>query len=133
MQTSNCRFHASVPAAGTCPKCRRPVCSFCLPIADKPCRACIGYRHSQTIAAAAALSVSLFLGFISPLFGLVGIVVLFFAFRALFRRRTETILRNARPIDASTDSTGGTSRHYCNDCHLWSDGTCCSQCGRSLV
>jgi len=68
---------------------------FCLPQTDKRCRACIGYRHAQTTAAAAATTVSLFIGLINPVLGLVAIVVLFFCFRTLFRYRTRAVLRKA--------------------------------------
>ena len=95
MQTSDCQFHPGVGSVGTCPKCGKSVCGFCLPQAEKRCRACVGYRHAQTTAAAAAATVSLFIGLINPVLGLIAIVVLFFSFRALFRYRTREVLRKA--------------------------------------
>jgi hypothetical protein len=64
-----------------------------LPQAGKRCRACIGYRHALTTSAAAATTVSIFVGVVNPVFGLIGIIVLLFGFRALFRYRVRAVLR----------------------------------------
>lgn len=134
LQTSDCHFHSSLESVGTCPKCGKPVCEVCLPQADKPCRACIGYRHAKTTSAAAATTVSIFVGMINPAFGLVAIIVLFFSFRALFRYRTRAVLQKAiRPTTVPQLHTNqSVGRNYCNNCRLWNDGPSCKQCGSKL-
>jgi hypothetical protein len=49
------------------------------------------------VSAAAATTVSIFVGIINPLLGLAAIIVFFFSFRALFRYRTRAILRQGLP------------------------------------
>ncbi len=135
MQTSDCHFHAGEESVGICPKCGKAVCGFCLPQTDKRCRGCIGYRHAQTTAAAAATTVSLFVGFINPVLGLTAIVVLFFAFRALFRYRTRMALQTATRFTTAPQFTTNQplGRNYCNNCRLWNDGRSCKQCGSKLI
>jgi len=131
-----CRFHPSVNSVGTCPKCRKPVCSVCLPDANHPCRACLGYKHAQAVAAAAATTVSIFVGMINPIFGLIAIVGLFFSFRALFRHRTRVILGKAIPKDTSSpqiQANESAGEHFCSNCRLWSSESYCKQCGNKLV
>ena len=134
MNVANCQYHPSMNSVGICPRCRRPMCEFCLPQPNKPCRACRGYRHAQTTSVAAATTVSLFIGMINPVLGLISILVLFFAFRALFRYRTRTLVRTAIPpanIPLQAEQTGGLN--FCSDCSLWNDGLICKQCGKKLA
>ncbi len=135
LQTSDCHFHADVQSVGTCPKCGKSVCGICLPQSDKRCRACIGYRHAQTMSAAAATTVSIFVAMINPALGLISIVVLFFSFRALFRYRTRAVLRMA--IQPTTgpqlQANQSVGRNFCNNCRLWNDGPSCKQCGSKIV
>ena len=93
----------------------------------------MGYRQAQMTAVAAATTVSLFLGFINPVLGLVGIMILFFSFRALFRHRTNVILRKAGPQIEWPESTQTALRYYCKNCNLWNDESACKQCGSKLV
>ncbi len=134
MLVSRCYFHPEVESVGVCPKCGKSLCGFCLPSTDKRCRACVGYGHAKVTAAAAATTVSLFVGLINPFLGLIMIVILFLSFRALFRHRTRVVLRSARPATVvQSNMPKSVERHYCNDCHLWNEGPSCVQCGNKLV
>lgn len=140
MQSYKCQYHPNNDSIGSCPKCGKHVCAICLPQTDRPCRACVGYRHAQTLAAAAATTVSIFIGMIDPLLGLLAIVVLFFSFRSLFRSRTRAVLRTAgqtQPIQSSVNlqsSEGHISNlNFCDNCRLWTDDSYCKQCGKKLT
>jgi len=135
LQAASCHFHSYVNSVATCPRCHKPVCGVCLPQADKPYRACIGYRHAQATSAAAATTVSIFIGMVNPLFGLVAIVGLFFSFRALFRYRTRAVLRNAIPPTSveQPHASQPIGRNFCNNCRLWTEGAYCKQCGSKLI
>ncbi|MGO9644564.1 MAG: hypothetical protein ACLPY5_07430 [Candidatus Bathyarchaeia archaeon] len=111
-----------------------------MPQTDKPCRGCVGYRQAQTLAAAAATTVSIFIGMINPLLGLLGVVVLFFSFRAVFRSRTRAILRTAGQAEPSASASAVqpsqdhiSNLNFCNNCRLWTGDSYCKQCGRKLI
>ncbi len=137
-----CQFHPLSDSVGSCPKCGKQVCSICLPLPDRPCRACVGYRHAQTLATVAAATVSIFLGMISPLLGLLGIVVLFFSFRSFFRSRTLAGLRAAgqtqptpstHPVPPQPSQGHISNLNFCENCRLWTNDSYCKQCGKKLT
>jgi hypothetical protein len=148
LQSYKCQFHPNNDPVGSCPKCGKHLCSICLPRTDRPCRVCVGYRHAQTLATIAAVTVSIFLGMISPLLGLLGVVVLFYSFRSLFRSRTRAIVQAAGRTQPSTSTSTSTSPsassippsqgqisnlNFCDNCRLWTSNSYCKQCGRKLI
>ena len=137
LQSYKCQFHLDNDAVGSCPKCGRYLCSICLPRTDRPCRVCVGYRHAQTLATIAAVTVSIFLGMISPLLGLLGVVVLFYSFRSLFRSRARAILRAAGQTQPTTSAQPSQVRisnlNFCDNCRLWTSDSYCKKCGRKLT
>ncbi len=142
MQSYKCQYHPQNDSVGSCPKCGKQVCGTCLPQSNRPCRACVGYRHAQTLATVAAATVSIFLGMISPLLGLLGIVILFFSFRSLFRSRTRAVLRavgqtqptpSASPVQPQSSEGQISNLNFCDNCRLWTEDAYCKQCGKKLT
>ena len=140
----SCEFHPNDDAVGSCPKCGKHLCSICLPRTNKPCRVCVGYRHAQTLATIAAVTVSIFLGMISPLLGLLGVVVLFYSFRSVLRSRTRAILQAARQTQPSTYPSSSASSispsqgqisnlNFCDNCSVWTGDSYCKECGKKLI
>ena len=134
MQITTCHYHPAIASVGTCPRCKKTVCTFCLPIEGKPCRTCIGYRWAFTSGATGAVMVSFLLGMINPLLGIGALVALFLTFRAIFRYRTRVMLdkfvrSSSNPPPSPIETT---ARMFCSNCNLWNDGPTCAQCGSKL-